>query len=80
MVKELTGHTAADMEEFNVVCDILAARNVAENWPTPKECLGFEAGMVLTGIPSGAGIGSEHSVKRAYELYMEDGRRYSSLY
>lgn len=77
MVKELTGHTAADMEEFNVVCNIPAARNVAENWPTPKEYLGFEAGMVQTGIPSGAGIGSEHPVKRAYELYTEDGRRYS---
>ncbi len=77
MVKELTGHTADDMEEFNVVCDVAAAQNVADNWPTPKEYLGFEAGMVQTGIPHDAGIGPEHPIKRAYELYTEDGRRYS---
>ncbi len=77
MVKELTGYTATDMEEFNVVCDVAAARNIAENWPTPKEYLGFEAGMVQTGIPFESGIGSEHPVKRAYELYTEDGKRYS---
>lgn len=77
MVKEMTGHTADDLEEFNVVCDVSAARNVAENWPTEKEYLGFECGMVQTGIPNGVGIGAENPVKRAYELYTEDGRRYS---
>ncbi len=76
-LKEMTGHTAAEMEEFNVVCDIPAARNVAENWPTAKEYLGFEAGLLKTGIPSDSGIGSEHPVKRAYELYTKDGMRYS---
>ncbi len=77
MVEKLTGHNAGDLEEFNVVCDVKAAQNVAENWPTPKEYLGFEAGMVKTGIPDGVGITSKHPVKRAYELYTEDGRRYS---
>lgn len=76
-VEELTGCTAADMKEFNVVCDIPSARNVARNWPTPKVYLGFEAGMVQTGISEDANIGSSHPVKRAYELYTENGRRYS---
>lgn len=77
IVEELTGCTAADMKEFNVVCDIPSACNVAQNWPTPKVYLGFEAGMVQTGIPADTNIGSNHPVKRAYELYTENGRRYS---
>ncbi len=76
-LKEMTGSSAAEISEFNVVCDVEAARNVAENWQTPKEYLGLEAGLVQTGIPDGSGIGSEHPVKRAYELFTEDGRRYS---
>lgn len=76
-VEELTGCTAANMKEFNVVCDIPSARNVARNWPTPRVYLGFEAGMVQTGIPEAAAIGSNHPIKRAYELYTENGQRYS---
>ena len=76
-LKETFGIIASEMEEFNVVCDVQASRNVAENWQTPKVYLGFEAGLVLTGISNESGIGSEHPVKRAYELFTEDGQRYS---
>lgn len=76
-VVSTTGHPVDETKEFNVVCDIPAARNVAENWPTPKVYLGFEAGMVETGIPNNVGLGRDHPVKRAYDLYTENGRRFS---
>lgn len=76
-LKEKFGIIASEMKEFNVVSDVKASRNVAENWQTPKVYLGFEAGLVQTGIPNESGIGSEHPVKRAYELFTEDGQRYS---
>ena len=45
-----------DMAEFNVACDIPAAQNVAANWPTPKAYLGFEAGLIMTGLAVALGV------------------------
>ena len=75
--KEITGREIEDTREYNVVCDIPAAQNVASNWPTPKEYFGFEAGLLETGGPLQKHPDANHPVKLAYKLYTEDGNRYS---
>ena len=67
----------SDFVEFNVVCDIEAARNVAENWPTPKIYLGFEARLLETGVTLKEYETDENPVKLAYKLYTENGLRFS---
>lgn len=63
--------------EFNVACDIPAAKNVAENWPTPKIYLGFEAGLVVTGKYLHSAVPESHPVRLAYQLHTKTGERYS---
>ena len=58
-------------------CDLPAARNVADNWPTPKEYIGFEAGLLKTGGPLQQHPDPNHPVKLSYKLYTKDGSRYS---
>ncbi len=65
-----------DMTEYNVECDIPAARNVAEKWPTPKAYLGFEAGLILIGgglrhVPG------THPIRVAFELHGSAEGRFS---
>ena len=72
----VTGMKIEETPEFNVACDIPAARYVAAHWPTPKVYLGFEAGMVETG-PSQQENAADNPVALAYALYTENGRRYS---
>lgn len=66
-----------EFKEFNVVCDIQAAQNVANNWPTPKTYLGFEAGLIETCGPLQKRFEDDHPVRMAYRLYTENGWRYS---
>ena len=80
---EITGRAEAqsrqkieDISEFNVFCDIPAARNVAGNWPTPKAYIGFEAGLITTGR-SLRTPPERHPVRLAYELHNRAGERYS---
>lgn len=75
--REITGLEIEDTKEYNVVCDVPAAQNVAENWPTPKEYLGFEAGLLETCGPLQQHPNPNHPIKMAYKLYTEDGNRYS---
>lgn len=62
-----------DMAEFNVECDIPAARNVAENWPTPKAYLGFEAGLIYTGKSLIDSAPEDNPVRLAYKLHAGSG-------
>lgn len=75
--EQISGSRIEEMQEFNVVCDIPAARNVAENWPTPKAYLGFEAGLIETGGTLQTHPDPNHPVKLAYCLFTENGSRYS---
>ena len=71
-------NTIETFREFNIVCDIPAARKVAHNWHTPKVFLGWEAGLIYTGIPEDADISENHPVKIAYDLFWtENGKRLS---
>ncbi len=75
--KEETGKNVEDIAEFNAVCDIPAAQNVAEYWPTPKVYLGFEAGLIRTGKLLHTDVPENNPVRIAYRFYTEDGQRYS---
>lgn len=75
--EQISGSRIEEMKEFNVVCDILAAQDVAENWPTPKAYVGFEAGLIETGGRLRMHPDPNHPVKLAYSLYTENGSRYS---
>lgn len=66
-----------DMAEYNVDCDVPAARNVAANWPTPKAYLGFEAGLILTGGSFCGCVPATHPVRVAYELHNSAQGRFS---
>ncbi len=66
-----------DMAEYNVECDIPAARNVAARWPTPKAYLGFEAGLILTGGRLYRCVPGTHPVRVAYELHGSSEGRFS---
>ena len=66
-----------DVTEFNVACDIPAAQNVAENWPTPKAYLGYEAGLLVTGKYLHTAVPESHPVRLAYRLHTENGERCS---
>ena len=75
--KKLIGEDISEFVEYNVACDIEAARNVASNWHTPKIYLGFEAGLIETGLSLKKKENTENPVKLAYKLYTEHGLRYS---
>ena len=77
LTKHLSGEDISEFVEYNVACDIEAARNVAINWRTPKIYLGFEAGLIETGLSLKKKENAENPVKLAYELYTEHGLRYS---
>lgn len=78
LVKEITGNEISNILEFNVVKDISAAQNVADNWPTPKVYIGFEAGLIFTGKSLlNETIPENHPVRLAYHLYTDNGERYS---
>lgn len=74
---QIAGSTIEETSEFNVVCDIAAAQNVALNWPTPKTYLGFEAGLIETGGALQKHPDPNHPVRLAYSLFTESGKRYS---
>lgn len=76
-VKKAIPVDISSFAEFNVVCDIPAAQNVASRWPTPMVYLGFEAGIVETGAPLQTEVPKNHPVRIAYNLYTENGDRYS---
>lgn len=61
--------------EFNIVCDIAAAKYVSENWPTPIVCTGFEIGYrILTGQRLLDMFDNFNPVRRSYELYCNSAR------
>ena len=62
------GRRIEEYAEYNVVCDAAASRNVADNWPTPKSYLGWEAGLMETG-DCFADAPADHPVRMAYELW-----------
>lgn len=62
------GSVIEEYAEYNVLCDIAAARNISDNWPTPKYCLGWEAGLMETGA-SLAGLPEDDPVRMAYGLW-----------
>ena len=66
--EHLCGKRIEEYAEYNVVCDAAASRNVADNWPTPKSYLGWEAGLMETGECLAAAP-EEHPVRMAYELW-----------
>ena len=63
--------------EFNILCDIRAAQNVASRWPSQKDYLGFESGLVKIGKCFKTEKNKENPVRMAYSLFSEDGLRYS---
>lgn len=75
--EEITGVKLDQLKEFNVVCDISAAQNVVQNWPTPIVLLGFEAGLAETGAVLQQKKNDSHPIKMAYKLYTENGDRFS---
>lgn len=66
-----------EVSEFNIVCDIRAAQQVATYWPSEKIYLGFEAGLVETGGLLASSVPEDHPVRIAYDLYTENGKRFS---
>ena len=64
--------------QWNVAMDIPAARNVACNWPTEKVYLGVEIGVaIVTGAAMRRDVPEDHPVRVAYELYTDDGSRFT---
>lgn len=76
-LREFTTQPIEEYVEYNVKCDVPAARNVAANWPTPKEYLGFEAGLLKTCGPLQQHPDDNHPIKLSYKLYTKDGSRFS---
>jgi len=66
--EEKCGRRIEEYAEYNVVCDAAASMNVADNWPTPKAYLGWEAGLMESGECL-AEKPAEHPVRMAYELW-----------
>lgn len=66
--ERLCGKRIEEYAEYNVVCDAVASRNVADNWPTPKSYLGWEAGLMETGECL-VNAPEDHPVRMAYELW-----------
>ena len=62
------GKHIEEFAEYNVMCDVTASRNVADNWPTPKSYIGWEAGLMETG-DCFADESADHPVRMAYELW-----------
>ncbi len=77
LVRKDSGKPIAEIEEFNVACDVGAARNIAKNWPTPKIYLGGEAGLLVTGSTLSAFLPEDHPVRIAYQLYTNNKGRFS---
>lgn len=71
--ERLCGKCIEEYAEYNVVCDAVASRNVADNWPTPKSYLGWEAGLMETGECL-TNAPADHPVRMAYELW-NNGRQ-----
>ena len=70
MAEQRCGKRIEEFAEYNVVCDAAASRNIADNWPTPKSYLGWEAGLMETG-DCFAAASADHPVRMAYELWNE---------
>lgn len=66
-----------DITEWNVGCDIPAAQNVAENWPTSKTYVGLEAGLIITGRRFQSSVPENHPVRVAYKLFGSEVGRFS---
>ncbi|WP_099465393.1 nucleoside hydrolase [Parabacteroides provencensis] len=61
-------------KEFNVYCDVLSSRTVAEQWPTEIVFSGFEIGnAILTGKKLVRMDIRNNPVKEAYELCFAEG-------
>lgn len=75
--KQITGKSIYEHEEYNVMCDVAAAQNVVDKWPTPRVFLGFEAGLVETCGILQKTAPQDHPVRVAYQLYTENGYRFS---
>jgi transcriptional pleiotropic regulator of transition state genes len=71
--KTVCGKCIEEYAEYNVVCDAVASQNVADNWPTPKSYLGWEAGLMETGECLTTAP-ADHPVRMAYELW-NNGRQ-----
>ena len=70
------GKPIGQKEEFNIVSRVEAARNVAEHWPTPKDFVGFEAGLFLIGRRFSRELPEDHPLRVAYRLFSKTGERY----
>lgn len=77
LLKEFTTQPIEEYVEANVRWDIPAACNVSKKWPTKKEFLGFEAGLLKTCGPLQQHPDPKHPIKFAYKLYTKDGWRQS---
>lgn len=73
----MNGKEPEEFSEYNIVCDIAAAQNVADNWPTPKVYAGFETGLFLTGKTLSDFPPETHPVQIAYKLWTQGEERYS---
>ncbi len=68
--QRLCGRQIEEYAEYNVVCDAAASKNIADNWPTAKSYLGWEAGLMETGCCLEKAP-ADHPVRMAYELWNE---------
>ncbi len=60
--------------EFNIVCDVPAAKYVSESCPVPMVYCGFEAGVqVMTGGEALEACEADHPVRLAYYYYTGGG-------
>lgn len=66
-----------NIPEFNVSTDKKSAMNVAENFPSERRFLGFEAGLIRTGGSLRAFPPGTNPVREAYRRYTLHGDRYS---
>lgn len=76
-VEKYTGQIIEDTTEWNVGCDIPAARNVAEYWRTPKVYVGLEAGLIVTGGSLKTAVPEDHPVRISYRLHGNEEGRFS---
>lgn len=67
--------TRPDAKEYNVVTDILAAKKLFSEWPTPLVTSPFDVGSAIrypaTSIENDFGWTTLHPVVEAYKAYME---------
>ena len=71
-VKRLTlmggDFSGADKPEWNILCDVAAARKVSADWPSEIVFCGFEVGDVVVALKEPTPLRTDNPVKTAYGL------------